>query len=155
MVGTILNGLPPPNYWAALVQANNVHESDPRKIAARLADRMAVEGYPWDAIDEKLSPYEMLITLGMSSVGRLESKLDLAHMLTVISHEVANIEKTRARGRHQGDGRGTPEGSAVRESDPDGMDVESVRPPGEIQAEDARMWRTQANAFPTLSFEEI
>ena len=97
----------------------------------------------------------MLITLGMSSVGRLESKLDLAHMLTVISHAVANIEKTHTRGRHQGDGRGTPEGSAVRESDPDGVDVESVRPPGEKQAEDARMWRTQANAFPTLSFEEI
>ena len=46
MVGTIINGPPPPNYWAALVQANNVHESDPRRIAARLADRMAVEGYP-------------------------------------------------------------------------------------------------------------
>ena len=123
-------GPPPPNYWAALVQANNVHESDFRRIAARLADRMPVEGYPWDAI-EKLSPYEMLITLGMSSVGRLESKLDLAHMLTVISHEVANIEKTHTRGRHIGDGRGTPEGSAVRESDPDGMEVESVRPPEE------------------------
>ena len=99
MVGNIINGPPPPNYWAALVQANNVHESDPRRIAARLADRMAVEGYPWDAI-QKLSPYEMLLTLGMSSVGRLESKLDLAHMLTVISHEVASIEKTHKRGRH-------------------------------------------------------
>ena len=50
MIGAIVNGPPPPNFWAALVQANNVHESDPRRIAARLADRMAVEGHPWDAI---------------------------------------------------------------------------------------------------------
>ena len=35
------------------------------------------------------------------------------------------------------------------------METESVRPPSEKPAKDARMWRTQANAFPTLSFEEI
>ena len=34
--------------------------ADPRLAAARLADRMAAEGYPWDAIRE-ISAYEMLL----------------------------------------------------------------------------------------------
>ena len=76
-------------------------------------------------------------------------------MLTLITNEVANIEKTHVRGRHTEEGGDTSAGSAVREKGPDGMEVDSVRPPGKEIAEDPRMWRTRANAFPTLSFEAI
>ena len=73
------------------MNANDVHLHDPR-IAARLA----AEGYPWETL-ANMSPYEMPLTLGMASINRLESKLDLVNLMVTLQTESKDIDESYLR----------------------------------------------------------
>ena len=147
-------GRSPPGGILGRSRSIDVHPSDPRQAAARLADRMAAEGYPWDAI-RKMSPYEMLLILGMSSVGKLESRLDIVHLLVTLGKEVKRIQDNRSRGQNIHADDAEKGGGELREREPAENPLEGeTRTTRKTKTEEIRDQIT-LGVLPTLTFDPL
>ena len=95
-IGTVQEGPPPVEFWGALVACNEVHPSDARLAAARLADRMAAGislGCNSPIRDTSDPGHEL-------SVGKLESRLDIVHLLVTLGREVKWIQENHSSGQN-------------------------------------------------------
>ena len=150
----IREGAPSVEFWGALVACNEVHPSDPRLAATRLADRVAAEGYSWDAI-RKMSPYEMLLTLGMSSVGRLESRLDIVHLLVTLQREVKWIQESHSRGQDVHAGPSEQGGRVMQPREPTENPLEKETKITREQVIQKVKGEVELGGLPTLTFDPV
>ena len=77
---TLVKGRPPSVTLAAIVQNSYLPESDPRRIVARLTERLAAEGMPWEEID-LFEPHELMVAAGIVVVDKPEAKLDFMDVI--------------------------------------------------------------------------
>ena len=80
---TLVKGRPPSVVLAAIVQNSYLPEYDPRRIVARLTERLAAEGMPWEEID-LFEPHELMVAAGIVVVDKPEAKLDFMDVIMTL-----------------------------------------------------------------------
>ncbi|CAE7225662.1 unnamed protein product [Symbiodinium natans] len=87
--GILQKGPPPAMMRAVVTLCSPLHPMDPRLILARLTDRLAAEGVPWDEID-MFEPHQILVAAGMIVANSSEAKLDVMDIIMKMAKELVN-----------------------------------------------------------------